>query len=142
MAVRRVKIGVVGLGRMGKRHVYNLITHTPRAEVVAVCTNEPHELEWAHNNKEYVEYGIAVYEDYDEMLGHPGLEAVWVSTSTDVHAIQTLRGVESGVHVLCEKPLSTDLEEAQRVVDAAAEKPDLKVMAAFSRRFDHSYRGE
>ena len=44
------------------------------------------------------------------------------------------------MHVLCEKPISTDLDECQRVVDAAEKKPELKVMAAFSRRFDASYR--
>lgn len=65
---------------------------------------------------------------------------MWVSTSTDVHAIQTKKAVEKDLHVLCEKPLSTDLDEAQSVVDAAAKKPQLKVMAAFSRRFDASYR--
>lgn len=88
MALRRVEIGVVGLGRMGKRHVHTLINRTPRAKVVAVCTNLPHELEWARNNEEYKEVGIAVYEDYDEMLEHPGIAAIWVCTSTDVHAIQ------------------------------------------------------
>lgn len=140
MAARRVKIGVVGLGRMGKRHVRTLIDRTPRAEVVAVCSNLQHEVDWALNNEEYNEYGIKVYDNYDDMLQHPGIQAIWVSTSTDVHAIQTLKGIEKGLHVLCEKPLSTDLEEAQRVVDAAARKPELKVMAAFSRRFDASYR--
>ena len=140
MAISKVKIGVVGLGRMGKRHVRTLIDRTPRAEVVAVCTNMPHEVEWAQNNAEYKDYGIKVYENYEAMLEHPGLQAVWVSTSTDVHAIQSLKGIEKGLHVLCEKPLSTDLEEAQSVVDAAAKKPELKVMAAFSRRFDASYR--
>ena len=97
-------------------------------------------MEWAHNNQEYKDFEIAVYDDYDKMLKHHGLQAVWVSTSTDVHAIQTLKGVERGLHVLCEKPLSTDLAEAQSVVDAAKKKPELKVMAAFSRRFDASYR--
>lgn len=140
MEPRRVNIGVVGLGRMGKRHVHNLIYRVPRANVVAVCTNLDHELEWGRNNEEYKDFGVAVYEDYDQMLRHPGIQAVWVSTSTDVHAIQSMKAIEQGLHVLCEKPLSTDLAEAQRVVDAAAEKPELKVMAAFSRRFDESYR--
>jgi len=140
MGVNKVNIGVVGLGRMGKRHVHNLIYRTPRAQVVAVCTNLPHEIEWAKNNEEYKEFGISIYESYDDMLNHSGIQAVWVSTSTDVHAIQTLKGVDKGLHVLCEKPLSTDIEEAQSVVDAVAEKPHLKVMAAFSRRFDASYR--
>lgn len=43
----------------------------------------------------------------------PALDAVWVSTSTDVHARQTLDAVERGLHVLCEKPLSTDLVEVR-----------------------------
>ena len=91
MPPKTVKIGVVGLGRMGKRHVHNLLYRTPRAQVVAVCTNEPHEIEWARKNKEYEEFDITTYEDYESMLNHPGIEAVWVSTSTDVHAIQTLK---------------------------------------------------
>ncbi|KAL4757932.1 Gfo/Idh/MocA family protein [Aspergillus foveolatus] len=136
-----LNIAVVGLGRMGKRHVHTLLYRVPRARVVAVCTTEPHEIEWAKSKAEYTEFGIAVYEDYDNMLASQAdLHAVWVSTSTDVHAIQSLKAIEKGLHVLCEKPISTDLAEAQSVVDAAKANPQLKVMAGFSRRFDASYR--
>jgi myo-inositol 2-dehydrogenase/D-chiro-inositol 1-dehydrogenase len=80
--------------------------------LVAVCTTEPHEIEWARSNAEYAEFGIAVYEDDDNMLASQSdLHAVWVSTSTDVHAIQSLKAIEKGLHVLCEKPISTDLAE-------------------------------
>ncbi|KAJ9241203.1 CAZyme family GH109 [Paecilomyces variotii] len=136
----QLKIAVVGLGRMGKRHVHTLLYRVPRAQIVAVCSATPHEVEWATANEEYKEFNIAVYSDYQEMLNHPGLQAVWVSTSTDVHASQALAGIEKRIHVLCEKPLSTDLEEAQSVIDAAKKHPELKVMAGFSRRFDESYR--
>lgn len=108
----QLKIAVVGLGRMGKRHVHTLLYRVPRAQIVAVCSATPHEVEWATANEEYKEFNIAVYSDYQEMLNHPGLQAVWVSTSTDVHASQALAGIEKGIHVLCEKPLSTDLEES------------------------------
>ncbi|KAL4790958.1 hypothetical protein BDV19DRAFT_401652 [Aspergillus venezuelensis] len=136
-----LNIAVVGLGRMGKRHVHTLLYRVPRAKVVAVCTTEPHEIEWANSNAEYKEFGISVFDDYDKMLEQqPGLQAVWVSTSTDVHAIQSLKAIAKGLHVLCEKPISTDLGEAQSVVDAAKANPHLKVMAGFSRRFDVSYR--
>lgn len=57
---------------------------------------------------------ITAYSKYEDMLNHPGLQAVWVSTSTDVHASQTLAAIANGMHVLCEKPLSTDLEEVSR----------------------------
>lgn len=113
MAVKKVNIGVVGLGRMKKRHVHNLIYRTPRAQVVALCSNLPHGLDWAHRNEEYKDFGIAIYKNNDDMLNHPGLQAVWVSTSTDVHACQTLKGIEMDIHVLFEKPISTDMEEAE-----------------------------
>ncbi|KAJ4315649.1 hypothetical protein N0V94_005846 [Neodidymelliopsis sp. IMI 364377] len=135
-----IKIAVVGLGRMGKRHVHTLLYKVPRAQVVAVCSSTPEEVQWAKDNDEYREFGIAVYDKYDDMLRHPGLQAVWISTSTDVHASQSLSAIAKGLHVLCEKPLSTDIDEAQSVVDAAKKTPHLKVMAGFSRRFDASYR--
>jgi myo-inositol 2-dehydrogenase/D-chiro-inositol 1-dehydrogenase len=109
--VKRLNIAVVGLGRMGKRHVHTLIGRVPRANVVAVCSDQPHEIAWAKEN--YADEEIEVYESYDAMLEHPGLEAVWISSSTDVHASQTLAGIKKGLHVLCEKPLSTDLEEVR-----------------------------
>jgi len=109
MQKNRVNIAVAGVGRMGKRHVYTLVNRVPRANVVAVCSTESHEQAWARD--EYKNIGIKVYGSYEEMLNHPELHAVWVSTSTDVHARQTLAGIEKGLHVLCEKPLSTDLEE-------------------------------
>ena len=55
-------------------------------------------------------WGVKIYSDYDQMLKHEGLEAVCVSTVTTVHAEQTIKAIEAGMHVLCEKPLSTKLE--------------------------------
>lgn len=62
-------------------------------------------------NEEYQEFGVAVYSNYDKMLANPGLQAVWISTSTDVHASLSLEAIARGVHVLCEKSLNTDLTE-------------------------------
>lgn len=95
----------------GKRHVHTLLYRVPRARVVAVCSTLPHELQWAEENPEYKEFGIRVYGSYDEMLQHAGLQAVWISTSTDAHASQSLAAISEGLHVLCEKPLSTDMAE-------------------------------
>lgn len=51
-----------------------------------------------------------MYTDYDEMLKHPGLEAVVVATVTTVHAEQAIKAIKANKHVLCEKPLSTSVE--------------------------------
>lgn len=102
----------------GKRHVHTLIYRVPRARVVAVCSSTPEEVQWAKDNAEYKEFGIAVYDKYEDMLEHAGLQAVWISTSTDVHASQSLSAITKRLHVLCEKPLSTDLSEVRAMLSS------------------------
>ncbi|KAF2766144.1 NAD(P)-binding protein, partial [Teratosphaeria nubilosa] len=136
--VRRLKIAVSGLGRMGARHAINYLERTPRAQLVAACDPDPKALTWAKDRLE--PYGVKLYNDFDEMLAHEGLEAVVVAGITTEHAPQSIRAIEAGKHVLCEKPLSTDVAISQKVIDVAMTKPHLKVMTGFSRRFDESYR--
>ncbi|KAF2460276.1 hypothetical protein BDY21DRAFT_279927 [Lineolata rhizophorae] len=138
MAPRRLQVAVAGLGRMGKRHATNVLSRTPRAQLVAVFTPDEGEMSWAQQN--LAQWGVKLYTDYDEMLKHAGLDAVVVATVTTVHAEQTIKAITADKHVLCEKPLSTSVEISQSVFDAAKAKPHLKVMCGFSRRFDASYR--
>ncbi|OAK93692.1 NAD(P)-binding protein [Phaeosphaeriaceae sp. SRC1lsM3a] len=135
--VRRLKIAVSGLGRMGARHANHFLHRTPKAELVAAFTPAENELAWAKENLE--PWGVKIYSDYDQMLKHEGLEAVCVATVTTAHAEQSIKAIEAGLHVLCEKPLSTKLEICQQVLDTAARYPKQKVMCGFSRRFDSSY---
>lgn len=106
--IRRLQIAVSGLGRMGARHADHFLHRTPRAELVAAFTPDPKELAWA--KEKLAPWGVKIYSDFDEMLKHTGLEAVVVATATTVHAEQTIKAIEAGKHVLCEKPLSTKLE--------------------------------
>ncbi|KAJ5569757.1 NAD-binding Rossmann fold oxidoreductase family protein [Penicillium hispanicum] len=138
MSTHRLKIGCAGLGRMGKRHALNFLQRTPRAELVAASSPDPVELEWAKTHLE--PFGVRLYQNYNDMLKHEGLEAIVVASATAVHAEQAIKAINANKHVLCEKPLSTSVEVSQSVVDAAAKKPNLKVMCGFSRRFDVSYR--
>ena len=75
---------------------------------MAAFTPDKNELAWAQVHLE--PNGVTLYENYDEMLKHPGLEAVVIATVTTVHAEQSIKAVEAGKHVLCEKPLSTSVE--------------------------------
>ena len=107
-AVRRLRVAVSGLGRMGARHALHFLHRTPRAELTAVFTPDEEEVAWARKNLE--PWGVTIYTDYDEMLEHEDLKAVCIATVTTVHAEQTIKAIESGKHVLCEKPLSTKLD--------------------------------
>lgn len=108
----KLRIAVVGLGRMGKRHAKTLMFRVPYAELAAVCTNDEKELQWARDF--FGQDGATkVFADYNEMLGMSGLQAVWISTSTDAHAWMTMAAIKKNVHVLCEKPLSQNLQEVR-----------------------------
>jgi myo-inositol 2-dehydrogenase/D-chiro-inositol 1-dehydrogenase len=122
---------------MGARHANHFLHRTPKAELVAAFTPAENEIAWA---KEHLEpWGVKIYTDFDEMLKHEGLEAVCVATVTTVHAQQTMKAIEAGKHVLCEKPISTELALCEQVLATAARNPHVKVMCGFSRRFDASY---
>lgn len=73
--------------------------------VVAASTPDEREREWAAENLE----GVKTYHNYEEMLEKEDLQAVVVASVTAVHAEQTLKAIEKGLHVLCEKPLSIDV---------------------------------
>lgn len=74
--------------------------------MVAVSTPDAEERRWAKNNLE----GVKVYARYEEMLEKEALEAVIIASATSVHATQALSAISKGYHVLCEKPLSLDLD--------------------------------
>ncbi|PSK36610.1 hypothetical protein B9Z65_1793 [Elsinoe australis] len=136
--VRKLQVAMAGLGRMGARHALHFLERVPRAQLVAAFTPDANEKAWAQTR--LAPWGVTIYDDYDEMLNHPGLEAVVVATVTTIHAEQAIKAINKGLHCLCEKPLSTSIDLSQSVVDAAKSRPKQKVLCGFSRRFDASYR--
>ncbi|KAJ9384168.1 hypothetical protein DTO063F5_4901 [Paecilomyces variotii] len=137
----KLKVAIAGLGRMGSRHANHFYSYTPRAEVVAVTSPVQNELDWAKTNLG----NPRTYLDFDELLEkEKDLQAIVIASATSVHAKQAIKAINKGLHVLCEKPLSTNIEESQKVVDAYHEslktRPNQKVICGFSRRFDASYR--
>lgn len=131
-----VRIGIVGLGRLGAKHAVNLAWHVPGATLAAACTPVAAEREWASANLPE----LALYSDYAELLNDASIDAVWLVTPTSLHADQIIAALRAGKHVFCEKPLSLDLAQCDRVIEEAARFPALQVMIGFVRRFDPSYR--
>ena len=132
----RLRVGITGLGRLGRRHAQNLAQRIPQAELVAACSVSADELTWAAQT-----LGVSqLYRDYRELLAQPNVDAVFLVTPTSLHAEQIIQGLQAGKHVFCEKPLSLDLADCRRVEEEAAKRPELKVMVGYGRRFDPSYR--
>lgn len=137
MDKKTVRYAISGLGRIGRYHSMNISTRVANAELVAGCTIMDADKQWVKENLPH----LRIYDDYDEMLEKEkgSVDAVAIASSTAVHAEQSIKAIEAGYHVFCEKPLSLDVDEAAKVVETAKAHPKQKVLCGFSRRFDASY---
>lgn len=135
-AAARLRVGVVGLGRLGKRHAENLAYRVPGASVVAACSPVEEEREWAREALP----APRLYDDYAALLADREVDAVWLVTPSSLHAQQIVDALRAGKHVFCEKPLSLDLAECERVLAEAGRYPHLQATIGFMRRFDPSYK--
>jgi myo-inositol 2-dehydrogenase / D-chiro-inositol 1-dehydrogenase len=131
---RTIPVGIVGLGRLGRRHAENLAKKVPGVALVAAASPVASELEWAGGN-----LGVATYPDLNSLLSHANLAAVWLVTPTSLHAEQAIQILEAGKHLFCEKPLSLDVEPCGRVIETARKRPGQVAMIGFMRRFDLAY---
>src|SRR5512140_3701051 len=111
---RKVKIAVIGTGRMGSVHTRNIARLIPEADLVAVCDIR---LDVAQAVAD--ELGIQrVVRDYNELLADQEIEAVLIATSTDTHAAIMEDTAVAGKHIFCEKPLAMELEKIDRALVA------------------------
>ncbi len=99
-------------------------------EVAAVAAREP-----ARAKRFAARYGIpTVHVDYARLLDDPALDAVYIPLPNSLHAAWTLRALTAGKHVLCEKPLAANAEDAQRMVETAVSQKRV-LIEAFHYRY-------
>jgi predicted dehydrogenase len=125
---KTVKVGVVG-GGFGRTHIL-AYQATPGLEVTAFCQRTKSKAEQIARD-----FGIPhVFTDYREMLSHTNLDAVSLTTPTNVHLAMACEAFSHGVSVLCEKPLAMNQEEAAAMLKRA-EEARLIHMTSFNFRF-------
>lgn len=130
-----LKIGIIGAGRIGRVHAEG-IRNSTNAYVKAIADPMMNESIKEWGSKLSID---TFYTDYQEILNDPDIDAVFVCSPTDLHAGISIEAIEAGKHVFCEKPISQDLGEINKVKEAL-EKTDLKFQVGFNRRFDHNYK--
>ncbi len=128
-----MKVGIVGLGRVGKIHLGNLVQYFPETEVAIV--SDPSEDTHEFARKLGVKKVVLCAE---EVLTSPEVDAVVICSPTPFHVPYVKLAAQNGKHIFCEKPLDTDLAaiaEAQEVV----RQHGVKLMVGFNRRFDDNF---
>lgn len=125
-------MGVIGCGGVAHgAHLPNIIRN-PRARLVAVADIDPDRAKSTAD-----QYGGVAYQDYQELLANPDVEAVCVTTWAAAHAEPVLAAAEAGKHILCEKPIAIRLEDADAMV-AAADRAGVKFTMGYQNRFGNA----
>ncbi|MCM3627017.1 inositol 2-dehydrogenase [Paenibacillus glycanilyticus] len=131
----KVKIGIIGAGRIGKIHAENLLKH-PQVEIVGVSDlfAGPELEAWA------TERGIGLLsKDSNDIIQHPDIDAVFICSSTDTHVPLIKQAAQAGKHIFCEKPVSMSVAETAEAI-AAVKTAGVKLQIGFNRRFDHNFK--
>jgi len=129
--MKDVIVGVVGIGRIGRMHVHNLVHRVPQARVKAVAS--PHiDEDWARR------MGIPVATtDADVLFRDPELQAIVIASPSGRHVELIRRAAHSGKHVFCEKPVAFEEGPIREAMDAV-EQAGVQLQVGFNRRFDPS----
>ena len=133
--MEKIKVGIVGLGRLGIVHAENLAFKIPNAELIAVCSAEKSEVDKVR--KEWkIKYG---YTDYAEMINNEELDAVAVLSPSPFHVEHISAALDKKLHVFSDKPLGVNVEECRQAEKAVERNPEKVFFLGFMRRYDPSY---
>jgi virulence factor len=130
MALNRLRVGVIGVGRMGERHC-RVYSNMPSVDLVGIS-----DLGVERGRAVADAYDVPFFEEYRDLLGR--VDAVSVATPTDTHYSVAVDCLSAGVHVLIEKPLAGTLADARKLA-AIAEQSDLVVQVGHIERFNPAF---
>jgi len=126
----KVRWGVISTAKIGTEKVIPAMQHGRFCQVDAIASRDA-----ARARTEADRLGVPKsYGSYDQLLNDPDIDAIYNPLPNHLHVPVTLQAMRAGKHVLCEKPIALSSQEAQQLIDAAEEQPELKVMEAFMYR--------
>lgn len=128
-----VRFAVVGQGHFAQTSILPAFASTRTCELKAIFSDDDHKL-GALRGKYAVSAALG-YGHYDEYLRAGEVDAVYIALPNDLHREYTVRAARAGVHVLVEKPIALDANEAERM-KVVCEESDVKLMVAYRLHFE------
>ena len=134
MSEKKLHIGIIGAGRIGRVHAETLAFRLPEAQIVAITDV----------NREAAQMLAArcgipkIAESSAAILADPGIDAILICSSTDTHADLIVEAAKAGKHIFCEKPIAHSLVQIDRAL-AAVEAAGVQLQIGFNRRFDSNF---
>lgn len=133
--MNKLKVGVIGAGRIGRNHIGTIVNRIPNAEVDIVADAFIKSARDTAND-----FGIHKYTDnYKDIFNSKDITAVLICSPTDTHSKYIVEAAEAGKHIFCEKPVDHSIERIQSSI-ISVNKAGVKLMVGFNRRFDPNFR--
>lgn len=126
-----IRIGIIGCGWAGQRH-YEAVASASDAKVSAIADIDEDRLKKTREN-----WGVEhTFKDYRDMLDTELIDAVVIALPHDLHREAAVLSAEAGLHILCEKPITISVRDADAMIDSA-KRNDVTLMVAESNRYDN-----
>ncbi|GHV95467.1 hypothetical protein AGMMS50293_17870 [Spirochaetia bacterium] len=134
--MKKVRIGSVGLGRLGLAHTENIANRIRNAELAAICDVDQKKLTETADR-----LGVANrYTSFEEIIAQKDLDAIVLVSPSGLHTKQISAALDAGKHIFSEKPLGVTIAECKNAEKAVESHPEKVFMLGFMRRFDESYQ--
>ncbi|MFC7680138.1 inositol 2-dehydrogenase [Paenibacillus sp. GCM10028914] len=130
----KVKIGIIGGGRIGKIHADHLRS-LQCVQIIGIADLFGGEAlaSWCN------ERGIIYYQDNgDDLICNSEIDAIFICSPTDTHTALIRKAAKAGKHIFCEKPISQELNETNEALEEVT-RANIKFQVGFNRRFDHNF---
>ena len=125
---------VIGLGRIAG-HFMPAVRSTTTSQITGLVSGHRDKAERIAAEYRVPAISIYNYENFDEIAHNPAIDAVYVALPNSMHAEYTIRAAKAGKHVLCEKPMSTNVAEAEAMI-AACKAARVKLMVAYRCHYE------
>jgi predicted dehydrogenase len=126
----KIRWGILSTSQFAQAKVIPALSKCDHVEVIAIASRDK-----ARADEAAGRFGIPkAYGSYEEMLADPEIDVVYNPAPNHLHVPWSIKALEAGKHVLCEKPIALNLAEARQLLDASRRFPKLKVMEAFMYR--------
>ena len=137
MAGSKIKLGIIGIGNMGTEHCRNILAgKCPEIELAAVADVRPERFEWA---KKELPESVKVYDSGEALIRDGKCDAVLVAVPHYLHEEMTVKALQNGMHVMCEKPIAVEAAAAERMI-RASESAGKTLALMFNQRTKCIYR--
>ena len=132
--MKSVRLGIIGMGNIGRHHAtYLLAGQVPRCLLVAVCSTSPLKLD------AYREQGLSIFSNGEELIHSGKVDAVLIATPHYQHTTLGISALQSGLHLMCEKPISAHKADTERLIAAHLLHPRLQFAGMFQLRVEPRY---